>query len=160
MDLLAHLRQTLDWNAWANRQVLNTLQGVAQPPAKAVRIFAHIVGAERLWLSRIHFGRKPDAWPHVWPELSLDECAPAVDELAQHWNQLLDSMTSADLERPNDYVNSKGEPWSSTIGQIITHVTHHSSYHRGQIATLLGSAGHAPAYTDYIHAVRQGLLGA
>jgi len=34
----------------------------------------------------------------------------------------------------------------------------HSTYHRGQIASAVREAGGAPAYTDYIHAVRQGLI--
>jgi uncharacterized damage-inducible protein DinB len=32
----------------------------------------------------------------------------------------------------------------------------HSAYHRGQIASHMREQGQAPAYTDFIHAVRQG----
>jgi uncharacterized damage-inducible protein DinB len=32
----------------------------------------------------------------------------------------------------------------------------HSAYHRGQIAFQMRQTGHAPAYTDFIHGVRQG----
>jgi len=34
----------------------------------------------------------------------------------------------------------------------------HSTYHRGQIAADLRAAGVQPAYTDFIHGVRQGLI--
>jgi uncharacterized damage-inducible protein DinB len=34
----------------------------------------------------------------------------------------------------------------------------HSAYHRGQVALEMRAAGHQPAYTDFIHAVRQGFL--
>jgi uncharacterized damage-inducible protein DinB len=34
----------------------------------------------------------------------------------------------------------------------------HSAYHRGQIASLMRAGGGIPAYTDFIHAVRQGLI--
>jgi uncharacterized damage-inducible protein DinB len=34
----------------------------------------------------------------------------------------------------------------------------HSGYHRGQIAAAVRESGGEPAYTDYIHAVRQGLI--
>jgi uncharacterized damage-inducible protein DinB len=34
----------------------------------------------------------------------------------------------------------------------------HSAYHRGQIASLMRAGGSAPAYTDFIHAVRRGLI--
>ena len=56
------------------------------------------------------------------------------------------------------YRNSKGEPWTSTVGDILTHVVTHSAYHRGQVASELRAAGFEPAYTDFIHAVRQGFL--
>ena len=56
------------------------------------------------------------------------------------------------------YRNSKGEFWTSTVGDILTHVVLHASYHRGQIAAAVRQAGGEPAYTDFIHAVRLGLI--
>ena len=56
------------------------------------------------------------------------------------------------------YVNSKGEAWRSTVGDILTHVVLHSSYHRGQIASHVRATGAEPAYTDFIHATRTGLV--
>jgi uncharacterized damage-inducible protein DinB len=35
----------------------------------------------------------------------------------------------------------------------------HSAYHRGQIASFMRASGDTPAYTDFILAVRQGLIG-
>ena len=154
MDLLAHLQRTIDYNAWANEQVADSLKPIAKPPAKAVLVLAHIVGAERLWHARLVASSPPE----VWPALNVAQCAEAVHRLRRVWSDWSHALSGDELERPIEYVNSKGEPWSSTVGEIITHVTHHSAYHRGQIATLLGSAGFTPAYTDYIHAVRQGFL--
>ena len=41
---------------------------------------------------------------------------------------------------------------------ILSHVLRHSHYHRGQIASAVREAGGTPAYTDFIHAVRTGLI--
>ena len=38
------------------------------------------------------------------------------------------------------------------------HVLMHSAYHRGQIAADMRAAGLTPAYTDFIHSVRQGFV--
>jgi uncharacterized damage-inducible protein DinB len=57
-----------------------------------------------------------------------------------------------------DYQNSKGENWKSRIDDILMHVITHSAYHRGQIAADMRSAGMNPAYTDFIHSVRQGFV--
>jgi uncharacterized damage-inducible protein DinB len=56
------------------------------------------------------------------------------------------------------YKNTKGEPWTDTVQDILTHVLMHSAYHRGQIASQMRASGQTPAYTDFIHAVRQGLI--
>ena len=56
------------------------------------------------------------------------------------------------------YRNSKGEFWTSTVADILSHVVLHASYHRGQIAAAIREAGGTPAYTDFIHAVRSGLI--
>jgi uncharacterized damage-inducible protein DinB len=40
----------------------------------------------------------------------------------------------------------------------LIHVLFHSAYHRGQIALQMRASGLTPAYTDFIHAVRQGSL--
>ena len=63
-------------------------------------------------------------------------------------------LDAATLGTSVAYVNSKGEHFTSSVSDIITHVLAHGSYHRGQIASSLRDAGHEPAYTDFIHAVR------
>jgi uncharacterized damage-inducible protein DinB len=115
----------------------------------------HIIGAEYLWLSRLE--SRP-AELAVWPDLSIGDCSSRLHELSHRLMETLD----APLQRLTDtvtYNNSKGETWTSTVEDILTHVTIHSAYHRGQIASDLRAAGREPAYTDFIHAVRQGLLG-
>src|SRR5262245_31553533 len=68
MDLLATLRRQLHYDAWANREVLTVLEGAEEPPEKALRWFAHILAAERLWLDRLR--GEPSAVV-VWPEPDL-----------------------------------------------------------------------------------------
>lgn len=53
---------------------------------------------------------------------------------------------------------AKGDSFSSTIEDILQHVITHSAYHRGQIAADLRTSGSTPAYTDFIHATRNGLI--
>ena len=85
-------------------------------------------------------------------------CRAGLEDLDRLWTAYLRELTPVRLEETVSYVNSKGEPWTSSVEDILTHVVLHSSYHRGQIAADMRAAGHTPAYTDYIHARRQGLL--
>ena len=115
----------------------------------------HIVGAEHLWLARL---RREESPLPVWPDLPLDECATYLDEVSTMWRRYLADAGPDRFAEPITYVNSKGEEWTSSVEDILTHVTIHSAYHRGQIASDLRAAGQTPAYTDFIHAVRQGLV--
>lgn len=142
------LERLLRYDIWANRETLDSLPEADTPP-RSLRWMNHIVGAELLWVSRM--ARKPAPLP-VWPDLSLEECTKRMDRLAE---ELLQSLNYEPLSQSVSYTSSKGEPWASTVEEILTHVVIHSAYHRGQIASDLRSAGHEPAHTDYIHAVRQ-----
>jgi len=116
----------------------------------------HIIAAEFLWLARMQ--ARPAALP-VWPELSLEECEARFGELSDRLIGALDASEAGVLSRSVSYTNSKGEIWTSTVEEILTHVVIHSAYHRGQIASDLRAAGQEPPYTDYIHAVRHRLVG-
>lgn len=72
--------------------------------------------------------------------------------------ELLASLDDDGLADGVAYRNSKGEFWTSSAGDILTHVVLHAAYHRGQIAAAVRGAGGEPAYTDFIHAVRMELI--
>jgi uncharacterized damage-inducible protein DinB len=116
---------------------------------------AHILSAQRLWLERLT--QQPQSQP-VWPECSLDQCETQMAELRRLWNEYLARLSSVALAEKITYKNSKGENWSNSVEDVLTHVVLHSAYHRGQIASLMRAADDMPAYTDFIHALRQGFV--
>ncbi|MFO0980619.1 MAG: DinB family protein [Planctomycetota bacterium] len=154
MDRLAHIRRSFAYDTWANREVLDHLESLAAPPARAVTILAHIIAAEDLWLRRIH--EQPAG--AVWPELAIAGCRSTFEDVTRRARTLLRALTQARLTEPVSYTNSKGEPWTSVLGDILMHVAMHGAYHRGQIALLVRESGADPAYTDYIHCVRHGFI--
>ena len=155
MELLEYLRRQLAYDAWANREVLAALSAGACPTARPLQLLAHVLSAERLWLERIR--KRPQSLP-VWPDFSLDQCEAQIAELTLLWDEYLGQLSSAGLSEKVSYKNSKGESWTSTVQDILTHVVLHSAYHRGQIASQMRIAGEQPAYTDFIHPVRTGLI--
>ncbi len=155
MELLNHLRRQFAYDAWANREVLAGLRASTRPVARPLQLLAHILSAERLWLERIR--KQPQSLP-VWPDFTFDQCEAQIAGLAQLWRDFLGQLSLAGLAEKVAYKNSKCEPWTSTVEDVLTHVLLHSAYHRGQIASQVRAGGEQPAYTDYIHAVRQGLI--
>ena len=75
MELLAYLTRELKYNAWANIECLNSLKTAANAPSQSLRLMAHIVGAENLWLCRL---TKQDSSIPVWPEWSVEECETII----------------------------------------------------------------------------------
>jgi uncharacterized damage-inducible protein DinB len=155
MELLGYLRRQFGYDAWANREALAGLRAPAGLPARPLQLLAHILSAERLWLERIRM--QPQSLP-VWPDFTLNQCEAQIADLAELWGEFLRQLAPAGLAEKVTYRNSKGEPWSSTVEDILSHVMLHSAYHRGQIAGQVRAGGEQPASTDFIHAARQGLL--
>ena len=151
----ALLRSLLAYDAWANRAAVESFGAAEALPPRAQAILAHLVGAGRLWQDRLLGVPSSIA---VWPDLTPAQCDAAFREMEATWAAYLGTLRERDLDRRISYTNTKGEHWENSIRDILLHVTLHGSYHRGQIATLLRQAGAAPAYTDYIEAVRRGLL--
>jgi uncharacterized damage-inducible protein DinB len=148
------LDRLLRYDIWANGATLDSLRQ-GPPPARSLKWMGHIVGAEHLWLARLR--QEPAPLP-VWPDLPVEQCAAYLGKLSGRWHEYLADAGSGRLTERVTYTNSKGEEWTSAVEDILTHVTIHSAYHRGQIASDLRAAGQIPAYTDFIHAVRQGFI--
>jgi uncharacterized damage-inducible protein DinB len=155
MNMVEHFRRLFAYDDWANREVLASLRIAEIASPRPLQLLGHIVSAERLWWERIE--RQKQTLP-VWPDFTVQQCESEIAEMSARWKKYLDKRTEADLARVVDYKNSKGEDWSSREEDILLHVVMHSAYHRGQIATDMRATGCTPAYTDLIHAVRQGLV--
>jgi uncharacterized damage-inducible protein DinB len=155
VTILEHIRNLFSYDDWANREVLGSLQALNAPSERSIKLLAHILSAERLWLERLLVQKQ--TLP-VWPLSTLAQCKLEVDQLPGLWKNYLTALGEAGLARSLTYKNTKGESFSSQKQDILLHVVMHSAYHRGQIAADMRAAGFTPPYTDFIHAVRQGFL--
>ena len=128
------------------------MQASGSLPSDAVGRMAHILSAEKLWLERLRHQPQSVA---VWPNSTIAACQELTDQMSSLWKEYLRQLSPGDYDGTIDYRNSKGEGWSSRVEDVLNHVLLHSAYHRGQIALQMRSSGMEPAYTDFIHAVRQ-----
>lgn len=155
MDIIEHFTRLFAYDGWANQEVLAGLRTAVTPLPRALALMAHIFASERLWMERLE--QKAQTLP-VWPEFTIEECDRQATELPALWKNYLVASSEADLAELVSYRNSKGEPWSSRKDDILMHLITHSAYHRGQVAAAVRAAGSTPAYTDFIHSIRQGLV--
>jgi uncharacterized damage-inducible protein DinB len=147
------------YDDWANRECLAAMRAAGSVSADPVGRLGHILSAQKLWLERIL--KEPQSMP-VWPSSTIADCLALADDLSSAWRNYLERLGNqfapGSLDDKVEYRNSKGELWSSRVQDVLMHVLFHSAYHRGQIALQMRASGTAPAYTDFIHAVRQGFV--
>lgn len=142
--LFAHLH-------WADSRTLAALRGAPAPPSKAVELYAHLLGAEHVWLARL---RQRPATAAVWPRLSLAACAELAAANHADFDECLATLNTPALAAETPYTNSAGQSFRTRADDILLHVALHGCYHRGQVALLLREAGCEPQPTDYIAFVR------
>jgi uncharacterized damage-inducible protein DinB len=143
-SLIAHLR-------WADECVWQSLAHVGDPPAKSIGLYAHIIGAEETWLARI---TGAPARLAVWPDWPLERVHGMAALVHRDLSVLAETIEPGGGSREVNYVNTAGQAFRSTVGDILRHVALHGSYHRGQIAMQLREAGLVSEPTDYIAFVR------
>ena len=142
-----HFRKLYEHMAWADARVLQSLRAAHAVLKKDLDLYSHILGAEHVWLSRI---KGTPAKVAVWPTLTLDECERLAGENATAFNGAISELTEEDRETSITYRNSAGDQFTSTLEDILTHVSLHGAYHRGQIAASIRASGDVPSPTDYI----------
>ena len=142
-----HFNKLYQHQAWADERVLQSLRAAHSVLKRDLDLYSHILGSEHNWLSRIN-GSVPKL--AIWPTLTLDECERVGKETVSAFTALISSLTPESLQKPITYRNSVGDQFTSTLEDILTHVSLHGAYHRGQIAASIRAAGDAPTPTDYI----------
>lgn len=159
------LTRIWDHLAWAaerlDRRLTEAVRDeVGEPGAEArsesLRLLAHLVYAERIWLDRIATGTSDHrVWPDPENPPKLEAIRALQDgTLAEGRALLRDAATR--LTRPVRYRNSSGTSFQAELGDILLHVGLHGAYHRGQVARALRQGGLEPVNTDYITWVRAG----
>jgi len=142
--------------AWANAQVIKALKMSDHPVEKPLTLLSHVLAAEKVWLTRIN--GEDSAGIAIWPTHTLEECERIAEQNKVEYETLFSKLGESDYENESSYSDSKGNPFNTKICDILSQVSLHGSYHRGQIALLLRQAGAEPINTDYITYERQATL--
>jgi uncharacterized damage-inducible protein DinB len=151
VDAPETFRRLIEHAAWADRLLLDALLALDPPPPRAWREYAHVLGAESVWLDRL-LGRPQRI--AVWPELTLGEGRALAESLRGEYAAYARALDAATLDSLVAYTNSAGQEFETAVADILLQVATHGQYHRGKINLLLRQAEHAPAPTDYISFAR------
>lgn len=151
MTALEQLRRLWEHAAWADLTLLAELERLPALPTGILREYAHILGAEAVWLARLE-GRAPTS--AIWPDLALPAVAVLARENLAGYGRFLARLDGADLTRDVSYVNSAGLAFVTATNDILLQVVLHGQYHRGKVNRMLRDSALDPVPLDYISFVR------
>lgn len=153
---VAMVRDLYDYHRWANRTLYDFAAGLGEEMCvrdvgtqfsypKVTRMFAHLYGADWLWLRR-WTGTSPTTVPGA--ELTtMAAVRRAWDAFETEQTAFVDGLTEADLGRVVDYKNTEGKAYRAPLGQLLVHVANHATHHRSEIATMVTMLSGSPPDT-------------
>ena len=155
---VAHIQELYRYTQWANDRAFEAASGLtleeftrdlgnSYPSVRDT--LTHVVWAEWIWLQR---------WKGIAPQNRFDGAEfPDVNALNTRWVELkteqrtfVESVTAERLGAVVEYVNLQGQTWRYRLWRQMYHVVNHSTYHRGQLTTMLRQLGTVPVPTDFL----------
>jgi uncharacterized damage-inducible protein DinB len=151
-------------NAWANKRLIEIMVNLSDelleqdllssfPSLKKTTY--HTWSAESIWLQRLQLAEQP-----VWQQSVFNgSFSEACDGWRKVSSQLIEFVKAQyddkGFTHTMQYYSMKKESFKNPVYEVLLHVFNHSTYHRGQVVTMLRQAGITvlPA-TDLIEFVR------
>lgn len=148
------------YNQWANQKMLQRIEAMDEnlcfqlTPSSFNSIYKtimHIWDAESVWWQRMRMHDKlviPSAafQPHL-----RDACNGLMQQSSLWEPFIRDSLNEDAIRSKLIYRNSKGEEFWQPVHEVLQHVFNHSTYHRGQLVTMMHALGESDIpQTDFI----------
>ena len=146
------------YNRWANQKITAACRPL-DPEAFNKNLgnsfssihdtLVHTMWAEWIWLERWK-GQSPKQ-PAVFSDY------PTIDAIEKRWAEIasgqdayIAAIHEASLTRRIAYTNLTDQRWEYSLVHMMQHVANHSTYHRGQVVTMLRQLGAKAVSTDLL----------
>ena len=156
------VQQLYDYDAWADLKLLEGIAAITKDHymKDLTSSFGgihgtldHILSADKVWFAR---------WTGKTPVLLKPEDFPTVEVVKKQWDayhcemsNFVRGLTEEQLNKPFPYTDFKGNTFVHLLALQMQHKVNHSSYHRGQLVTMLRQMGEKVVSTDMINYMRQ-----
>ncbi len=133
----------MSFDFWANTELLDTLKRANPLNERALLLFSHLISVNTIWLNRL---KGETISTPLFQERTLIECENVMLENDRNWTAFLQNISDSELEMTIEF----HFPIDNTHrimrkADAIFQITNHSSYHRGQIVSLIkGSVAELP----------------
>lgn len=127
-----------------NTEMIKVISGnLESVDEKTISLINHTINAQQIWNSRILNEKTFEVWQinpfEVLGEINL-----------QNFEKSIEIINNFDPDQKITYQNSRGAAFENTVFEMLFQAINHSTYHRGQINSLLKQSGIDPVLTDYI----------
>lgn len=142
-ELLTFIR----YDNWATGMLIDAYRKAENPPAKALDILSHIISSKNVWYYRLIGEPCP---VKIWEDYKPEELKNELKQITSLWLDFLRPMKDDDVYTEITYKNNAGVEFTTPLFQIVFHIHSHSSYHRGQVMTLIRPHIKEVPVMDYI----------
>ena len=160
---LQDIKRLHAFNAWATNRIFDAL--AALPAEDFTRdmkashasihgTLTHMVGAEKMWLSRLA-GNADKAMIKPADVPTLADVKKTWEATGFNLAKFLGTMTDRKLQETFSMTTATGQQLTQAYGDALQHMVDHSTYHRAQVVTLLRQMGHTPPSTTMIGFFRE-----
>lgn len=147
-----HLIELLSYELWANHRVIAALETISNPPQRAVAVMGHILSAQQVWIGRI---TNQSVFVSIWEGIPVSWMGETAERQHRQVESYVGGLTESQLTESIVYKDSKGNPHQTPLVEILTHMSHHAAYHRGQVVQLIRPMLADAPVTDYIIWIRE-----
>ena len=155
---IQEIHELYAYNAWANNKIFDLvaqlkpeqyMQDLKSSHGGIHGTLTHMIGAEKVWLQR---------WQKDPNNVFIKAAEfPSFDALRALWNtvneergKFLAAMTDESLNDTITVTTLKGDVFVNSFSQMMQHMINHSTYHRGQVVSMLRQLGSNAVSTDLI----------
>ena len=147
------------YHRWANRRLFDTATALGEETCARdlgkhfsfptlLRTFAHLYGADALWLARWQ-GHATVGLPGG-DLLTMAALRNVWDLLIPEQQAFVEALKPVDLGREVHYRDTAGTPYHTPLGILLMQVATHGNHHRSEIATMLTMVAGSPPDTGLI----------
>ena len=153
------LQQYAAYTIWADQRIFETVNNlsddridreIASSFPSIKKTILHIWDAESIWWQRLKLSEKITR-PSEEFKGSFAGLLKNLEQQSVAWKEWIDNANENQLQHVFAYQDSRKEQFKQPVYEMLLHLFNHSTYHRGQLVTLLRQLGveKIPA-TDFI----------
>ena len=143
------LQQHTAYNLWAHQRMFETMRQLSEDqihfviPSSFSSIYKtvlHLLDAESIWWQRLKLVERIEG-PGKTFTGNFAELESRLIQQSRQWEEWVRDANEMQLGHVFAYQNSRREQFKQSVHEVLLHLVNHSTYHRGQLVTMLHQLG-------------------